>query len=127
MLFSTTANQELFTQRALCHTESISTESITLRASRTETISLKRLLSFSFSTVAGEDPTFLGFSKGDLIVLDQHSGEHVMTSGWAHGVNDRTKRRGDFPAECVYILPTITRPQYDIVVRGARPQRASAF
>ncbi|XP_046908085.1 unconventional myosin-VIIa-like [Hypomesus transpacificus] len=64
---------------------------------------------------AGEDPTFLGFSKGDLIVLDQHSGEHVMTSGWAHGVNDRTKRRGDFPAECVYILPTITRPQYDIV------------
>jgi len=39
-----------------------------------------------------------------------------MTSGWAHGVNDRTKKRGDFPADSVYVLPTITRPQYDIVV-----------
>lgn len=39
-----------------------------------------------------------------------------MNSGWAHGINDRTKRRGDFPADCVYILPTITRPQYELVV-----------
>lgn len=42
-----------------------------------------------------------------------------MNSGWAHGINDRTKQRGDFPADCVYVLPTITRPQYDIVVSGA--------
>ena len=41
-----------------------------------------------------------------------------MNSGWAHGINDRTKQRGDFPADCVYVLPTITRPQYDIVVSG---------
>lgn len=39
-----------------------------------------------------------------------------MNSGWAHGINDRTKQRGDFPADCVYVLPTITRPQYDLVV-----------
>uniref|UniRef100_A0A8C8MCG8 Myosin VIIAb n=1 Tax=Oncorhynchus tshawytscha TaxID=74940 RepID=A0A8C8MCG8_ONCTS len=39
----------------------------------------------------GEDSTFLSFSKGDLILLDEHCGEQVMTSGWAHGVNDRTK------------------------------------
>uniref|UniRef100_A0A8C7CZW7 Myosin VIIA n=1 Tax=Oncorhynchus kisutch TaxID=8019 RepID=A0A8C7CZW7_ONCKI len=64
----------------------------------------------------GEDSTFLSFSKGDLILLDEHCGEQVMTSGWAHGVNDRTKQRGDFPADCVYVLPTVTRPQYDIVV-----------
>ncbi|XP_062868377.1 unconventional myosin-VIIa isoform X2 [Trichomycterus rosablanca] len=64
---------------------------------------------------AGHNSSFLTFSKGDLILLDEHTGEHVLTSGWAHGVNDRTKRRGDFPADCVYVLPTITRPQYDIV------------
>lgn len=65
---------------------------------------------------AGQDSSFLSFSKGDLIILDDHTGEQVMTSGWAHGVNDRTKKRGDFPADCVYVLPTVTKPQYDIVV-----------
>uniref|UniRef100_A0AAR2KA91 Myosin VIIAa n=1 Tax=Pygocentrus nattereri TaxID=42514 RepID=A0AAR2KA91_PYGNA len=63
----------------------------------------------------GDDSTFLSFSKGDLILLDQDTGEQVMTSGWAHGINDRTKQRGDFPADCVYVLPTVTRPQPDIV------------
>uniref|UniRef100_A0A7N6A1Q3 Myosin VIIAb n=1 Tax=Anabas testudineus TaxID=64144 RepID=A0A7N6A1Q3_ANATE len=62
------------------------------------------------------DSTFLSFLKGDLIILDEHDGEHVMNSGWAHGINDRTKQRGNFPADCVYVLPTVTRPQYDIVV-----------
>uniref|UniRef100_A0A4W6D941 Myosin VIIA n=1 Tax=Lates calcarifer TaxID=8187 RepID=A0A4W6D941_LATCA len=51
---------------------------------------------------SGADSTFLSFSKGDLIILDEHDGEHVMNSGWAHGINDRTKHRGDFPADCVY-------------------------
>uniref|UniRef100_A0AAX7TJV2 Myosin VIIAb n=1 Tax=Astatotilapia calliptera TaxID=8154 RepID=A0AAX7TJV2_ASTCA len=68
----------------------------------------------------GVDSNFLSFAKGDLIILDEHDGEHVMNSGWAHGVNDRTKQRGDFPADCVYVLPTITRPQYDIVVSAVR-------
>uniref|UniRef100_A0A8C1JL08 Myosin VIIAb n=1 Tax=Cyprinus carpio TaxID=7962 RepID=A0A8C1JL08_CYPCA len=66
---------------------------------------------------AGHDSSFLRFSKGDLIFLDEYTGEQVLNSGWAHGVNDRTKKRGDFPADSVYVLPTITRPQYDIVVR----------
>ncbi|KAI9528569.1 Unconventional myosin-VIIa [Dissostichus eleginoides] len=65
--------------------------------------------------VGAVDSTFLSFCKGDLIILDEHSGDQVMTSGWAHGINDRTKLRGDFPADCVYLLPSLTRPQYDIV------------
>ncbi|XP_016332831.1 unconventional myosin-VIIa isoform X2 [Sinocyclocheilus anshuiensis] len=64
---------------------------------------------------AGHDFSFLRYSKGDLIFLDEHTGEQVLNSGWAHGVNDRTKKTGDFPADNVYVLPTITRPQYDIV------------
>lgn len=55
-------------------------------------------------------------------MLDEHDGEHVMNSGWAHGVNDRTKQRGDFPADCVYVLPTITKPQYDLVVSHRAPR-----
>lgn len=66
--------------------------------------------------VAGVDSTFLSFSKGDLIILDEQDGEYVMNSGWAHGINDRTQQTGDFPADRVYVLPTITRPQYDLVV-----------
>lgn len=75
---------------------------------------------FVISPAVGVDSNFLSFAKGDLIILDEHDGEHVMNSGWAHGVNDRTKQRGDFPADCVYVLPTITRPQYDIVVSAVR-------
>ena len=65
---------------------------------------------------AGEESTFLSFLKGDLILLDQDTGEQVLNSGWAHGINERTNQRGDFPADCVYVLPTMTKPQPDIVV-----------
>uniref|UniRef100_A0A8D3D8C4 Myosin VIIAa n=1 Tax=Scophthalmus maximus TaxID=52904 RepID=A0A8D3D8C4_SCOMX len=68
----------------------------------------------------GEESTFLSFLKGDLILLDQDTGEQVLNSGWAHGVNERTNQRGDFPADCVYVLPTMARPQQEIVVREKR-------
>ncbi|XP_051255547.1 myosin VIIAa [Dicentrarchus labrax] len=63
----------------------------------------------------GEESTFLSFLKGDLILLDQDTGEQVLNSGWAHGINERTNQRGDFPADCVYVLPTMTRPPQEIV------------
>uniref|UniRef100_A0A8C3PG58 Myosin VIIA n=1 Tax=Chrysemys picta bellii TaxID=8478 RepID=A0A8C3PG58_CHRPI len=68
------------------------------------------------STAVGEESGFLSFHKGDLIVMDQDTGEHVMNSGWANGVNERTKQRGDFPTDCVYVLPTVTMPPLEIVV-----------
>uniref|UniRef100_A0A8C1WV52 Myosin VIIAb n=1 Tax=Cyprinus carpio TaxID=7962 RepID=A0A8C1WV52_CYPCA len=71
----------------------------------------------------GHDSSFLRFSKGDLIFLDEYTGEQVLNSGWAHGVNDRTKKRGDFPADSVYVLPTITRPQYDISLITMSPDQ----
>uniref|UniRef100_A0A3B3QSH9 Myosin VIIAa n=1 Tax=Paramormyrops kingsleyae TaxID=1676925 RepID=A0A3B3QSH9_9TELE len=71
----------------------------------------------------GDDSTFLSFLKGDLILLDQDTGEQVMSSGWAHGINDRTKQRGDFPADCVYVLPTITRPQPDVAMVTMTPDQ----
>lgn len=65
---------------------------------------------------AGEESTFLSFLKGDLIILDQDTGEQVLNSGWAHGINERTNQRGDFPADSVYVLPSMTRPQPEVVV-----------
>uniref|UniRef100_A0A674DRG3 Myosin VIIAa n=1 Tax=Salmo trutta TaxID=8032 RepID=A0A674DRG3_SALTR len=67
------------------------------------------------TNTVGEESTFLSFQRGDLILLDQETGQQVMTSGWAHGVNERTNQKGDFPADAVYVLPTVTRPQADIV------------
>ncbi|NXU79118.1 MYO7A protein, partial [Oreotrochilus melanogaster] len=63
----------------------------------------------------GEESGFLSFLKGDLIVLDQDTGEHVMNSGWANGFNERTKQKGDFPTDSVYVLPTVTVPPLEIV------------
>uniref|UniRef100_A0A669PYX4 Myosin VIIA n=1 Tax=Phasianus colchicus TaxID=9054 RepID=A0A669PYX4_PHACC len=67
-----------------------------------------------------EESGFLSFLKGDLIVLDQDTGEHVMNSGWANGFNERTKQKGDFPTDSVYVLPTVTLPPLEIV--KLRPQ-----
>uniref|UniRef100_A0A7N9AKF9 Myosin VIIAa n=1 Tax=Mastacembelus armatus TaxID=205130 RepID=A0A7N9AKF9_9TELE len=67
--------------------------------------------------------TFLSFLKGDLIVLDQDTGEQVLNSGWAHGINERTNQRGDFPADCVYVLPTMTRPQQEIALVTMTPDQ----
>lgn len=41
-----------------------------------------------------------------------------MNSGWASGINERTKQRGDFPTDCVYVMPTVTMPPREIVVCG---------
>ena len=69
----------------------------------------------AFNTFVGE-VTFLSFQKGDLIVLVQQNGETVMNSGWCVGECMRTQKKGDFPAECVYVLPTITKPPPEILV-----------
>ncbi|XP_073404723.1 unconventional myosin-VIIa isoform X1 [Dendrobates tinctorius] len=64
---------------------------------------------------AGEDSGFLSFQKGDLIILDQDTGESIMNAGWAHGYNERTKHKGDFPTEIVYVMPSVTKPPSEIV------------
>uniref|UniRef100_A0A8C4PPC0 Myosin VIIA n=1 Tax=Equus asinus asinus TaxID=83772 RepID=A0A8C4PPC0_EQUAS len=63
-----------------------------------------------------DNPNPGDFAKGDLIILDHDTGEQVMNSGWANGINERTKQRGDFPTDCVYVMPTVTMPPREIVV-----------
>ena len=64
----------------------------------------------------GEGSAFLSFRKGDLITLENDTGEDVMQSGWCYGQCERTGARGDFPAECVYSLPTLSKPSHAILV-----------
>lgn len=65
----------------------------------------------------GEGSSFLNFQKGDLITLeDENTGETVLNSGWCIGLCDRTGEKGDFPAETVYVLPSLTKPPNDILV-----------
>ena len=66
-------------------------------------------------TSPNENSTFLSFKKGDLIVLQNETGETVMISGWCSGYCERTKQKGDFPSECVYVLPTMDRPSKEIL------------
>uniref|UniRef100_A0A1B0D0B9 Myosin class i heavy chain n=1 Tax=Phlebotomus papatasi TaxID=29031 RepID=A0A1B0D0B9_PHLPP len=64
----------------------------------------------------GEGTSFLSFLKGDLIILEEDStGETVLNNGWCIGRCERTQERGDFPAETVYVLPTLTKPPNDIL------------
>ncbi|GFY49046.1 myosin-VIIa [Trichonephila inaurata madagascariensis] len=64
----------------------------------------------------GDNPSFLSFTQGDLILLDEsYSGESVAANNWAAGRNERTGERGDFPSEFVYVLPALVKPPNNIL------------
>jgi len=64
---------------------------------------------------APEGDNFLSFQKGDLIALEADDGYAVMNSGWCFGKVKRSGEEGDFPANCVYVLPAITEPSDEVV------------
>ena len=66
----------------------------------------------------GEGSAFLSFHKGDLIMLENKTGEDALQSGWSYGTCERTGAKGDFPAECVYLLPSLEKPLPAVLVRG---------
>lgn len=63
----------------------------------------------------GDGSSFLTFKKGDLICLINDDGYSVMHSGWCFGRCDRTGQEGDFPANCVYVLPAIIKPPAEVL------------
>ncbi|CAF3603065.1 unnamed protein product [Adineta steineri] len=54
--------------------------------------------------------------RGDIIILDDESKKNVE-SGIMTGINDRTNREGEFPADIVYIIPCTSKPESK-VLRG---------
>ncbi|XP_062852568.1 unconventional myosin-VIIb [Trichomycterus rosablanca] len=61
-----------------------------------------------------DDPTFLSFKKGELILLikdDDFSSGH----GWLKGQNERTGKKGAVPTDAVAILPTLIKPTNEVL------------
>ena len=67
-----------------------------------------------YSLFPGEG-NFLNLQRGDLILLENETGETVMTSSWCNGTCDRTNKTGDFPCEAVYVIPTLDKPTTEIM------------
>lgn len=55
----------------------------------------------------------LALRRGDLITLEEN--QRTTAAGSLFGNNERTGLSGEFPNDCVYILPTISKPPADIL------------
>jgi len=73
---------------------------------------------WSVVVLSDDRQSFLTFQKGDLIILEQLNSDaaNFINSSWCFGECVRTGLSGDFSAECVYVLPTITKPPAEILV-----------
>ena len=61
---------------------------------------------------------FTLLEKGDLVRLNfDHSGETLQKTRWCAGTNERSKKEGDFPLESLYILPTLSKPPPESLVK----------
>jgi myosin-7 len=49
-------------------------------------------------------------------LTDGKLGESVLSGDWGEGQCERTRMKGCFPVESVYVLPAIKRPPSDILV-----------
>jgi myosin-7 len=55
----------------------------------------------------------LAIRRGDLLTLEDDSRSTSM--GYLFGYNERTGATGEFPSECVYVLPTLSKPPQEIL------------
>jgi len=66
-------------------------------------------------SIAGEEHNLLKFKKGDLLMLDRKAGSEFASKGWRTATNDRTQKNGEFPVDCVYVLPAMRKPSAEII------------
>lgn len=62
-----------------------------------------------------DDPTFLNFKKGELIIIIKDD-EFSQRRSWITGENERTKQRGAVPIDAILILPTLCKPTKEVMV-----------
>lgn len=55
--------------------------------------------------------------EGDMIFLAEPAGVGAMLQKTSMGRNDRTGKAGSVQSDSLYILPTITKPSEDVLVR----------
>ncbi|KAG8514234.1 Unconventional myosin-VIIb, partial [Galemys pyrenaicus] len=63
---------------------------------------------------ATDDPIFLVFKKGDLLVLTKET-ELPDSEMWVLAKNDRTGKTGLVPVACIYAIPTVTKPSVQLL------------
>ncbi|KAK0093858.1 hypothetical protein PV326_012464 [Microctonus aethiopoides] len=57
---------------------------------------------------------YLSLHRGDLVkLIGSCCGYTLINSSWGYG--EHNGRQGEFPSECVYILPTMTKPSQAII------------
>uniref|UniRef100_W5KB83 Si:ch73-194h10.2 n=1 Tax=Astyanax mexicanus TaxID=7994 RepID=W5KB83_ASTMX len=61
-----------------------------------------------------DDPTFLSFKKGELILLIKDD-DFSPSRGWLKGQNERTGQKGAVPTETILILPTLSKPTNEVL------------
>uniref|UniRef100_A0A3P9BPD7 Unconventional myosin-VIIa n=1 Tax=Maylandia zebra TaxID=106582 RepID=A0A3P9BPD7_9CICH len=69
--------------------------------------------------VEKQDATFLSFKKGELIMLIKDN-DFSQDHGWVKGQNDRTKQTGAVPIDAITILPTLSKPTNEVMVRSSQ-------
>uniref|UniRef100_A0A8B9RG49 Si:ch73-194h10.2 n=1 Tax=Astyanax mexicanus TaxID=7994 RepID=A0A8B9RG49_ASTMX len=69
-----------------------------------------------------DDPTFLSFKKGELILLIKDD-DFSPSRGWLKGQNERTGQKGAVPTETILILPTLTKPTNESLISLSPDQR----
>lgn len=63
-----------------------------------------------------DDATLLSFKKGELIIIIKDN-EFSQQRGWIKGQNERTKQTGAVPTDAIVILPTLSKPTNEVMVR----------
>lgn len=67
-------------------------------------------------SVFSEDPAILSFKKGDLLILTEDK-RLDASSGWIYAQNERTGKTGNVFLEEIYIVPSLTKPSSQVLVR----------
>ncbi|XP_056133744.1 unconventional myosin-VIIa [Lampris incognitus] len=78
--------------------------------------------------VRQDDPTFLSFKKGELIVIIKDD-EFSQDSGWIKGKNEQTGQVGAVSTEAILVLPTLSKPTNEVMslLNLSPDQRKSAI
>lgn len=63
-----------------------------------------------------EDPDILCFKKGDLLIFTEDK-RLDANSGWICAQNERTGKTGNVFLEEIYIIPSLTKPSSQVLVR----------
>uniref|UniRef100_A0A3Q1FDI1 Unconventional myosin-VIIb-like n=1 Tax=Acanthochromis polyacanthus TaxID=80966 RepID=A0A3Q1FDI1_9TELE len=69
-----------------------------------------------------DDPTFLSFKKGELIILIKDD-EFSEQRGWVKGQRENLKHTGAVPIEAILILPTLSKPSNESLLTLTPNQR----